>query len=423
MASHTGGAVAQSPAEAPRVRKEIPMTRVQEHQRLRGVGLQDADAWDDPYPYLADIRSQGQLLWSDDWQMWLSAHHGTSDTILRNPHIERRYEARCPESQWGSFNRLNARAALDMSGSEHTRVRKALTTVMRPTRSTDFSALVASEVDRLLDLLSASGTQNVDIVTGLIEPLPVNIICAALNLEEGIGDRLRNSSIRMVAAFEKGQTPAEAADSQLAARELEECFLGIASTSRSSSAGRHLDSLLEQVPGSLSLDEAVANAILLFNGGTGALINALGTGLVTLLQQQELASLSTPDAITLAVEEMLRHDAPLQLFERTADEEISFGGVTIAPGDRVGLLLGGANRDPEVFESPDRFDPARHPNPHLTFSAGQHFCLGAPLARLEMQHALRALVDRFPRMHLAAPPLREPGFVVRGYSTILVNLE
>src|SRR5205823_3138456 len=121
------------------------------------------------------------------------------------------------------------------------------------------------------------------------------------------------------------------------------------------------------------------------------------------------------------VEEMLRYDAPLQLFERTAREDTRIGEVTVPAGRKVAALLGAANRDPAAFADPDRFDIGRDPNPHLGFGAGVHFCLGAPLARVELQIALATLIRQRPQLELAAEPIRRSTFVLRGYAEIPIT--
>ncbi len=118
---------------------------------------------------------------------------------------------------------------------------------------------------------------------------------------------------------------------------------------------------------------------------------------------------------------MLRYDSALQLFERTAAEPVVIDGVTIEPGQKVAALLGAANRDPEIFDAPEEFRPDRDPNPHLAFSAGIHFCLGAPLARMELTESLAILTDRFPRLSLSAPPVSRGTFVLKGYREVEVS--
>lgn len=392
---------------------------------LSGVDLSEANDWSDPYPHLAEIRSQGPIVWSDAWEVWLTADHASSQGILRSPSAQRHFVPRAPEPEWESFNRLNALAALDMSGDDHNRVRRTLTPIMRKDRLAQVSSLVQQEIDRLLDEVAAQTTATVDLVPSFLEPLPVNVICAVLGLPEDSRARLRAASVLMVSAFEKIQTPAEALASQEASRELEDYFTDLASASGATEESGALFDLVRQSPETLSPEEVVANSVLLFNGGTGAVINALGSGLVSLLSQGTQGRLIPShgdSSILVAVEEMLRHETPIQLFERVAAEDIEFNGVQIARGERLALLLGGANRDPHVFHDPDQFDIRRDPNPHLAFSAGAHFCLGAPLARLEMQLALASILERFPRIMLAKEPVRSTGFVVRGYDSIAVTL-
>jgi len=120
---------------------------------------------------------------------------------------------------------------------------------------------------------------------------------------------------------------------------------------------------------------------------------------------------------------MLRFDSALQLFERTATAPVEVGGVRVEPGQKVAALLGAANRDPAVFAGPDRFDPDRDPNPHVAFGVGVHFCLGAPLARMELAESLTALLDRFPRLALAGEPEPRGTFVLRGYRSVRVREE
>jgi cytochrome P450 len=127
-----------------------------------------------------------------------------------------------------------------------------------------------------------------------------------------------------------------------------------------------------------------------------------------------------PAAVERLAEEFLRHDSPLHLFERTAKEPADVAGIHLEPGQKVAALLGAANRDPAVFADPDRFDPSRDPNPHLAFGAGIHFCIGAPLARLELQVSLRTLLRRFPRLEVVEAE-RRPTFVLRGFERLVLS--
>jgi cytochrome P450 len=166
----------------------------------------------------------------------------------------------------------------------------------------------------------------------------------------------------------------------------------------------------------LGEDEVVATVVLLLNAGHEASVNVLGNGMAGVLERGR----EVPTGAA-AVEELLRHDSALQLFERTAREPVALGGVSVEAGERVAVLIGAANRDPTVFAGPDRLDVRRDPNPHLAFGAGVHFCLGAPLARMELVEALSALRAAYPTMELAEEPVRRGTFVLRGLRSLVVK--
>jgi cytochrome P450 len=171
-------------------------------------------------------------------------------------------------------------------------------------------------------------------------------------------------------------------------------------------------------------DELVGTAVLLLMAGHEATVNVIGNGVLALLTHRAEWErlLAAPALLPTAVEELIRFDAPLQLFERTATEETSVAGYRVAAGEKVAALLGAAARDPAVFAEPDRLDVGRSPNPHLGFGAGIHYCVGAPLARVEIAAALEALLTRLPRLRLAGEPRRRDEFVIRGLRTLRVTV-
>jgi unspecific monooxygenase len=168
----------------------------------------------------------------------------------------------------------------------------------------------------------------------------------------------------------------------------------------------------------LSEDEVVASAVLLLNAGHEASVNVFGNGLVAMLTRGVRPE---PEQVETCVEEMLRFDSALQLFERTATRRVEVAGVTVEPGQKIAALLGAANRDPEVFPDADDFVVDRDPNPHLAFGAGVHFCLGAPLARMELVESLGLLLRSMPDLGLAGEPESRGTFVLRGYRTVPVG--
>jgi unspecific monooxygenase len=177
------------------------------------------------------------------------------------------------------------------------------------------------------------------------------------------------------------------------------------------------DLITDLVGTELSDDEVVAAVVLLLNAGHEASVNVFGNGLVAMLQR----GLRPAEDVALTVEEMLRFDSALQLFERTATEPVEVGGVTVETSQKIAVLLGSANRDPGVFEAPDEFRPDRQVNPHVAFGVGVHFCLGAPLARMELTESLHHLFTVYPDLRLAGPPKSRGTFVLRGYHSVPVR--
>jgi cytochrome P450 len=168
----------------------------------------------------------------------------------------------------------------------------------------------------------------------------------------------------------------------------------------------------------------IATCVLLLNAGHEASVNGFGNGMVSLLNHPKQRDLlfSEPDKYSdTAIEEFLRFESPLQYFERTATSDIEISGVSIKTGQKIVSLLGSANRDEMVFNNADEFDISRQPNPHIGFGAGIHFCIGAPLARMEMSVSLPALIKRFPNLQLAGDPVRRPTFSLRGYEKVLLK--
>ncbi len=181
---------------------------------------------------------------------------------------------------------------------------------------------------------------------------------------------------------------------------------------------------VEEAGGSLSQDELIATCVLLLNAGHEATVHGIGNGAKAILEggAAAVAALAAGGATQSSlVEELLRYDAPLHLFTRYALQDVEYESVAIKKGERIGLLLGAANRDPERFPDPDRIDWARAPNPHVAFGGGIHFCVGAPLARLELEIVLPILFERLPDLALAEPPRYRDSFHFHGLASLPVQ--
>jgi len=388
----------------------------------------------DPYPAFAAARARTPVGWHEGLGVALAFSHSACDAVLRERSLGRVYTPREPQQQWETFNWLHSDSILDSEPPKHTRLRRLVAEAFGRGHIERLRPRVAELAETLLDdcadALAANGS--FDALAHYAEPLPVLVIAELLGWPEADRALLRPWSQAIVKMYELDRTPEQEAAAQRAAAEFAAYVTELAAERRASPRADLVTHLVQVRDGSDRLDEheLVATVVLLLNAGHEASVNGFGNGLVSLLEAPDQLDLlrrnvSDPALVALAAEEMLRHDSPLHLFERTATADVEVatrsGPLKLRAGHKVAALLGAANRDPEVFADPDRFVADRSPNPHLAFGSGIHFCLGAPLARLELQASLPALLRRFPSLQLAAAPVRRPTFVLRGYQTLPVT--
>ena len=382
----------------------------------------------DPYPQLAELRSLGKPVWHEETGMFLAARYKDANAVLRNRSLGRIFSPRTPETEWETFNYLHADSILDSEPPKHTRLRSLVMKAFNPKRIEELRPNIERITNQLLhrieDKLQSSGT--FDLIADYAEPLPVVVIAELLGFPEADEHLLRPWSQAIVKMYEPSPTEEQKAEARKASNEFA-AYVHSLMVERQKNPGLDLISelaIVEEQGEKLSAHELIATCVLLLNAGHEASVNGFGNGLVAALGNEEQWSKLTSniDGMTeTAVDEFLRFDAPLHLFERTATDEVEIGGVAIKPGQKIAALLGSANRDEEIFERADELDLSRSPNPHIGFGAGIHFCIGAPLARQEMQISLPALLHRFPRLELAEKPIRRPTFVLRGYEKVMVR--
>ena len=331
-------------------------------------------------------------------------------------------------SCWDTFNWLHADSILDSEPPKHTRLKRLVSKAFTRSYIETLRPLVEQTCTTLLDRAEAKertgGT--VDLVADYAEPLPVMIIAAMLGVPEHDQHLLRPWSQDIVKMYEYDRTPEQEEDARRSSGEFAAYVADLAGQRRHDPTDDLVTQLVQVHEGSDKLDEheLIATCVLLLNAGHEASVNGFGNGLVAAFETGQVDRLrADPRGLAdTAIEEFLRYDAPLQLFERTATADTVVGGVTVQEGQRIAALLGSANRDGEVFDRPDQMDVGRDPNPHIGFGAGTHFCLGAPLARMEMTTSLPMLFERFPRVQPAGTPVLRPTFVLRGYESVPVTL-
>jgi cytochrome P450 len=382
----------------------------------------------DPYEQLRALREIGKPVWHEGMQIFLAARHSDANDVFRNKSLGRIFTDKSPEFEWETFNWLHSDSILDSEPPKHTRLRSLVAKAFNRNKIEGMRPAVERITQQLLDAIDekVKSGENFDLIADYAEPLPVKIIADLLGFPESEEHLLRPWSQSIVKMYEVNPSQQYQIEAKKAAGEFAEYVRNLAEH-RKTNPGQDLITdlaMVEENGEKLNSHELVATCVLLLNAGHEASVNAFGNGMVAALQRPDQAELLRKNsrAITeTALEEFMRFDAPLHLFERTATTDTELGGVKIEKGQKIAALIGSANRDSSVFERADEMDLTRDPNPHIGFGAGIHFCLGAPLARLEMSVSLPALWEKYPNMQLSGAPVRRPTFVLRGYESVSIS--
>jgi len=381
-----------------------------------------------PYEQLKALREIGKPVWHEGMQIFLAARHSDANDVFRNKSLGRIFTDKSPEFEWETFNWLHSDSILDSEPPKHTRLRSLVAKAFNRNKIEGMRPAVERITQQLLDAIDekVKSGESFDLIADYAEPLPVKIIADLLGFPESEEHLLRPWSQSIVKMYEVNPSEQHQIEAKKAAGEFAEYVRNLAEH-RKTNPGQDLITdlaMVEENGEKLNSHELVATCVLLLNAGHEASVNAFGNGMVAALERPDQAELLRKNsrAITdTALEEFMRFDAPLHLFERTATVDTELGGVKIEKGQKIAALIGSANRDSSVFERADEMDLTRDPNPHIGFGAGIHFCLGAPLARLEMSVSLPALWEKYPNMQLAGTPVRRPTFVLRGYESVSIS--
>ena len=392
------------------------------------IDLEAAAVVADPYPYFAEWRERGRAVFHDGLGMHLACTYDDANAVLRSKALGRVWVDRQPDDVWNTFNWLHSDSILESEPPKHTRLRALVAKAFVRGQIERMRPAVERIADALLDaaLEKQARTGSFDLIADYAEPLPVAIIAELLGVPEDRRDNLRDWSQRIVKMYDYSRTADDEARAQQAADEFSVFMKELVEERRADPRDDLLTHLaqVEAAGERLNERELVATGVLILNAGHEASVNGFGNGMVQLFRHPEALARLVEDPQTLAstaIEEMLRFDSPLHLFERTAKEDVEIAGVRLGKGEKIAALLGSANRDPRQFVNADDFDITRDPNAHIAFGAGIHFCLGAPLARLELSVTLPRLLERMPALRLAGEPKQRETFVLRGYHGIPVT--
>jgi cytochrome P450 len=391
------------------------------------AGLLRPAAKADPYPLYARLRRRG--LHRSSLGIWATAGHGTAASILRDPRF-----SSSPVHQPGyrppAYPDGDPRAGLPvadlltMDPPDHTRIRRLVSSAFTRKAIADLEPWIRDVTGRLLDQVDAPA--GFDLIDALAFPLPIAVICHLLGVPAEDQASFRVWGHDVAATLDPQSATAGESKTRSSELALTAYLRDLVDKRRADPDGSLLSALIavEEEGDRLSPGELVSTALLLLIAGFETTVNLIGNGTVALLggreDWQRLGE--EPSLVPAAVEELLRYDSPVQMTSRTATEDVDVGGAMIPKGESVIVAIGGANRDPGVFEQPDRLRIDR-PNAsrHLAFSLGIHHCLGAALARLEGRIAVEELTRRYPGLELAGTPARRQLLVLRGFESVPVR--
>jgi cytochrome P450 len=386
--------------------------------------LADPAARVDPYPLLHRLRERSPFPLRDG-MLVVAGRYRDCAAVLRHPNASSdRHHSLVPTS----IPSEGFLSFLYMDPPDHTRLRRLVSAAFTPRVVATLRPRIVEIVDRLL--AAVAGQRQLDVVADLAYPLPVQVIGELLGVPPEDGDRLREWSAVLVRSIDPQVVkpdPERVATGVHAMREFDHYFSGLIDQRRDRPGDDLLSSLVHvQSEGDrLSEDELLATCALLLAAGHETTANLLANAVLALTRHPDQldALRAQPDLVSGAVEEALRYDPPVQMTSRVARGPLPVGDIEVPDRGLVLLLLPAANRDPDEFDDPDRFDISRRPN-HLSFAAGIHFCLGAGLSRLEAAVALDAFARRVRAPQLLETALEyKPSYALRGLARLNVGFD
>ena len=384
----------------------------------------------DPYPVFARLRTESPVFYDEEWRLTFFTRHSDVHALLRDRRFGRDVRHAVPREEidqaaldriypqpypnWTSFIR---ESFIDFEPPRHTRLRRLVQSAFSKRASESYRPHLADTAERLLDRALESG--RLEAVADYATPIPLTMIAALMGVPADDQDQLVDWSHAIVRLYDQACTPEEGTAAEQATTQFVDYVRSMITDRRRRPTDDLVTALIEaEVDGDrLSEDEVVATAILTLNAGHEATVQAIGNGLLALAQNpgQFQRLRRDPDMIGTAVEELLRFDTPLQMFERWVLEDVEWNGTMLKRGSKVGLLMGSANRDEAVFADPEILDLGRVDNPHVSFGGGIHYCVGAPLAKVELDVAFSHLARRVKEFELDTDRLhRTPSLVFRG---------
>jgi cytochrome P450 len=398
------------------------------------IDLNDPNFIQDPYPTLNAMREAAPVLYDEVSELWLVTRHEDVRACLRDRRLGRVYDhvttaeeigATPHDERWAAFWKVEKHSLLELEPPDHTRLRRLVSKAFT-VRAVAAMRQPAQELAKRL-LATARDHDEIDLLSDFAQPYSMGIITELLGVPAADHKQLLDWSHRMVKMYELNTSDEQGEGAANAAADFDQYVRSIIEFHRTTPRGGLIGELVhaEAEGERLTDEEIVSTVIVLLNAGHEATVNTMGNGITGFMQNRDQWRRVADGWVApqVAAEEMLRWDAPLQLFERwVLADDVDVAGTRLSFGDKIGMLFGAANRDPRAFEDPDDFRAERHAVHHIGFGGGTHHCLGAPLARLELDVGLAALIEASPDLELAAQPIRQNAFTIHGYESVPVRI-
>lgn len=390
----------------------------------------------DPYPFYAYLLEQKPLCYVEERWAWVASRYEDVNRILKDPLFVREYRNAVPQHlqqelpqaspEWIPVNDMLNNWMLLRDAPAHTRLRGLVSHAFTPRTMDRLKPKIRSIAEHLADRMAEEPQP--DLIASFAFPLPVIVIAELLGVPPEDRDLFKDWSHTFAKVLEStDQSPEFAKQALRATEDISDYFRRLIAERKTAPQEDMISELVaaQEQADALTDQELIATCVLLLVAGHETTVNLIGNSVLALLNHpdQYAQLLEHPELTASAVEEVLRFESPVQMTGRLASADYEIGGQVIRQGDFVNVMLGAANRDPSQFEQPNRFDIGRSPNRHLAFASGPHFCLGAPLARIEGEIALAVLLERFPQMRLADDKLNwRPNILFRGLSSMSLQL-
>lgn len=406
--------------------------QIDSQERKVNLDIRDPDFYNDPYPYYQQLRNSCPVFFWEEHKLWTFSRHEDVTALFRDRRLGRKIDPESipacrrpkPESSVTKpFFDIDRLSMLAQEPPTHTRLRGLVQKAFMAREVEQLRPRIERLSHNLIDRMIDAG--QCDLLKVFATPLPVTVIAEMLGVPTEMTDSLLAWSHAMVKMYEMERTEQMELGAVAASREFVAYLRQLVANRRKNQSDDLISRLVEveEAGETLTEDELIANCILLLNAGHEATVNLIGNGMFALLKHpDQIGRWRADSSLTeTAVEELLRYDTPLHQFNRWVLQPFEFRGQNFEVGQEIAMLLGSANRDGDVFDSPNDLDLGRKKNPHLSLGGGIHYCLGAPLARLELSIAFTVLLERLPQMELVEEPEYCNSFHFHGLESLIVR--